>query len=135
SLETAEISALFHDAGKINPNFQSKIMNGGSIGYSNHSYLSAYILWCYHCANPEYLVNQFRIESINEFLQLIVIIAKHHSNLPNFISANYKYFESRGNQKVIRLCKPNKYSSRGIYLSFLSKTKPEWIIKKRECAS
>ena len=43
SIPIAELAALFHDLGKINPNFQNKLY-GKSKGYSNHSYLSV-IAW------------------------------------------------------------------------------------------
>lgn len=84
SLKPAEVSAIFHDAGKLNPNFQKKLFNGGYSGYSNHAYLSAYIFWCYYCSNPKKAIGDFNIKSINDLLRIITLIAKHHSNLPNF---------------------------------------------------
>ena len=43
----AELVALFHDLGKINPNFQDKLNSDKIVnGYANHSYLSAYVFFC-----------------------------------------------------------------------------------------
>lgn len=50
SLEIAEIAALFHDLGKINPNFQNKLY-GKSTGYANHSFLSVIAFVNYALAN------------------------------------------------------------------------------------
>ena len=83
NLKIAELSAIFHDIGKLNPNFQEKLKNGTSQGYSNHSYLSMYVFLCYcstnlnsilKCLNNDY----FLLRSI------AAIIAHHHGNLPDF---------------------------------------------------
>ena len=42
----AETAAVFHDLGKMNPNFQAKLEGKTSQGYSNHSLLSAYAFLC-----------------------------------------------------------------------------------------
>src|SRR5215470_13591434 len=51
NLKIAEVAAIFHDLGKINPNFQAKLNNIRPKGYSGHSYLSAYALFCFALSN------------------------------------------------------------------------------------
>ncbi len=86
----AELVAIFHDLGKINPNFQDKLdfvkaMNG----YANHSYLSAYAFFCaFGCSklNMEALKKFLEVDTFgqNDLIALTVLIAKHHGNLPDF---------------------------------------------------
>ena len=61
SLPIAEIAALFHDLGKINPNFQKKLEGLAVNEYSKHSYLSVlaffYCLWLYL-----FLLTNIRVE-------------------------------------------------------------------------
>ncbi|KAF0249952.1 MAG: hypothetical protein FD167_637, partial [bacterium] len=49
----AEIAALFHDLGKINPNFQQKLTPNKVKGYSGHAYLSALAWFCFWQNNKE----------------------------------------------------------------------------------
>jgi CRISPR-associated endonuclease/helicase Cas3 len=86
-----EFSVLFHDLGKMNPNFQAKLKpenSGKSLGYSDHAYLSAYVFLFYAAKNQSELKTLFGFENTNDLrlliLKLSVIIAKHHGNLPNF---------------------------------------------------
>ena len=52
NLKLAEIAALFHDLGKINPHFQRKL-NGEKVKeYSSHAYLSAYA-WLKFCESNQ----------------------------------------------------------------------------------
>jgi len=87
SLSIAEIAALFHDVGKINPNFQKKLY-GKSEGYANHSSLS--VIAFINCAleNMDFFKNEIQITSNEEFalfvLQVSVLISKHHAHLPDF---------------------------------------------------
>jgi CRISPR-associated endonuclease/helicase Cas3 len=90
SLPIAEVAALFHDLGKINPNFQDKLY-GKSNGYANHSYLSL-IGWInYALVNMQDIMKVQGIKSQEELslfiLQVAVLIGKHHQNLPNFDNA------------------------------------------------
>jgi CRISPR-associated endonuclease/helicase Cas3 len=85
----AELSAIFHDLGKMNPNFQDKVELGKSHGYSNHAYLSAYAFFCTFAfsANNLSTLKQFldiNDLSPNDLIALAVLIAKHHGNLPDF---------------------------------------------------
>lgn len=86
----AELVAIFHDLGKINPNFQDKLdpLKAAS-GYANHAYLSAYAFFCAFCCNKNNAdaLKQFLDVSEltqNDLIALSVIIAKHHGNLPDF---------------------------------------------------
>ena len=74
----AETAAIFHDLGKMNPNFQAKLEGKMLKGYSNHSLLSAYVFYCMVMADKN------RKLSPNDIIGLIVLIAKHHGNLPDF---------------------------------------------------
>lgn len=92
----AELVAIFHDLGKINPNFQDKLDPLKTAnGYGNHAYLSAYTLFCAFCCskkNREKLRQFLDINELtdNDIIALTVIIAKHHGNLPDFTPIDYK---------------------------------------------
>lgn len=100
NLKTAELAAIFHDLGKMNLGFQVKVyptiendlevqLSESEKRYSHHAYLSAYAFLCYYLMNGQGLKEYFgRHISKNELLALIVIIAKHHGSLPNFLSAD-----------------------------------------------
>ncbi|SEA34693.1 CRISPR-associated helicase/endonuclease Cas3 [Proteiniphilum acetatigenes] len=91
----AELVALLHDLGKINPNFQDKLDPEKTVnGYSNHAYLSGYAFFCAFCCNRnnfEVLKQFLQIEDLtqNDLIALVVIIAKHHGNLPDFCPKDY----------------------------------------------
>lgn len=90
----AETAAVFHDLGKINPNFQAKLEGKTPKGYSNHSLLSAYAFYCMVLADKN------RKLSPNDIIGLIVLIAKHHGNLPDFCpSGNDGYILSKNEIK------------------------------------
>ncbi|MCO5286810.1 MAG: CRISPR-associated helicase Cas3' [Chitinophagaceae bacterium] len=83
----AEIAAVFHDLGKINPNFQKKINHNPTIDYSHHAYLSAYtfFVFCIDKNNRELIKSILNEDNIqNELISLIILIAKHHGHLPDF---------------------------------------------------
>ena len=90
SLAIAEMAALFHDLGKINPNFQNKL-HGISGGYANHSYLSVIAFVNYALSNMTMLSEKYGLKSQEEIrlfiLQISVLIGRHHQNLPNFDNA------------------------------------------------
>ncbi len=81
-------AALFHDIGKMNPNFQAKLRGETTVGYSNHSYLSLLAFTNFALANIDLLKEKCNIESNEDFalfvLLVSVIIGKHHGNLPDF---------------------------------------------------
>lgn len=90
SSKWAELVAIFHDLGKINPNFSSKLSNNHTVGnYANHSYLSAFAFFVAFATNPKnrenirQWLNQEIITGL-DIIALTIIIAKHHGNLPDF---------------------------------------------------
>jgi len=91
----AELAAIFHDLGKINPNFQDKLNPQKTVnGYANHAYLSAYTFFCAFCCNKKNSDALKQFLDVNELTQneliaLSVIIAKHHGNLPDFTPIDY----------------------------------------------
>lgn len=95
SSKIAELVAIFHDLGKINPNFQSKLDPDKTVnGYANHSYLSAYAFFCaFGCSrqNMEALKRFLDVDTFNpnDLIALTVLIAKHHGNLPDFSPTDY----------------------------------------------
>ena len=83
NLKIAEHAAIFHDVGKLNPNFQRKLDMPKVDGYSNHAYLSAFCFLCYCTANQEAILKIFNNEK--EWLgSILAIIAHHHGDLPDF---------------------------------------------------
>lgn len=83
TFKIAEIAAIFHDVGKLNPNFQRKLDMQKTDGYSNHAYLSAFSFLCYCAANQEAILKIFNNEK--EWLgSILAIIAHHHGDLPDF---------------------------------------------------
>lgn len=91
----AELVAIFHDLGKINPNFQDKLdPQKNARGYANHAYLSAYTFFCTFCCNKKNIEEMQKFLGVekltrNEIIALTVIIAKHHGNLPDFTPNDY----------------------------------------------
>lgn len=91
----AELVALFHDLGKVNPYFQEKLYPDKTVnGYSNHSYLSAYAFFCaFGCSrqNMEALKLFLEVDTFspNDLVALTILIAKHHGNLPDFSPVDY----------------------------------------------
>ena len=82
----AELVAIFHDLGKINPNFQNKLEKGKKAeGYANHAYFSAYAFFCAFSHNKNVLIlhEWLGITNLNfsDLIALSVIIAKHHGHL------------------------------------------------------
>lgn len=96
-LKIAELVAMFHDLGKINPNFQKKINGIKTDGYAHHSYFSAFAFFCAFALKKENitLLSTWLNKGItkNELISLIIIIAKHHGNIPDFMP---KYNDGSG---------------------------------------
>lgn len=85
SRDIAKLSAIFHDLGKMNINFQNKLKGDGeSKGYANHAYLSAFGFFCFINTNRSYLLEVLGENCENKLVAIMVIIAKHHGNLPDF---------------------------------------------------
>lgn len=88
----AELVAVFHDLGKVNPNFQSKLKNKIiNNGYSNHAYLSAYLFFCTLFNNPDTIKKFLGTDrfNLNDIPALTILIAKHHGNLSDFSPEDY----------------------------------------------
>src|SRR2546423_1266704 len=83
NLKIAEVAAIFHDLGKINPNFQAKLTPVKPQGYSGHSYLSAYALFCFALSNRAQVMEWCGIPP-ERFLSLAAMVARHHGDLPDF---------------------------------------------------
>lgn len=82
------VAVLFHDLGKLNPNFQKKLKGIKTRGYSNHSYLSVIVFFSF-LLNNEKLTSKFLNAGSKEnfrilIWQLVSIVAHHHGNLPDF---------------------------------------------------
>jgi CRISPR-associated endonuclease/helicase Cas3 len=94
NFKIAEVAAIFHDVGKINPKFQAKLNNIKPQGYSGHSYLSAYALFCFALSNRE-KVMEWCGNSSERYLSLAAMIARHHGDLPDFANGifNQRPFE------------------------------------------
>lgn len=88
SLSIAEVAALFHDLGKMNPNFQKKLAGINSGRYSNHSYLSVFAFVYFAKSNQEVCRQLLKAENAPDYKikirQVIALIAHHHGDLPNF---------------------------------------------------
>lgn len=82
NLKLAEIAALFHDVGKINPHFQRKLKGEKVKEYSSHAYLSAYAFWNFCQSNREKIASW--IDRQEQVVSLLAINARHHGNLPDF---------------------------------------------------
>ena len=82
------IATLFHDTGKLNPNFQRIVRGLPPLGYSHHAYLSVLFFYSYLKQNEKEIQRRLCSEDTNDFrikiLQTIALIAHHHGNLPNF---------------------------------------------------
>lgn len=83
SLYIAELAAIFHDIGKLNPNFQKKLDTSQVSGYSNHAYLSAFSFLSYCAANQQSVLETINNE--REWLgSILAIVSHHHGDLPDF---------------------------------------------------
>ena len=85
-LKIAEIAALFHDLGKINPNFQEKLKpvdeRAKKLGYSSHAYLSA-LAWLCFCNSNMPIIKNLLDGKRSTVYSVATLIARHHGNLPN----------------------------------------------------
>lgn len=72
--ELLKFVCLYHDLGKINPNFQNKINNTNNSGYTKHSLLSLFLL--FYLNENKYL--KLNIKELNIITNIII---SHHGNL------------------------------------------------------
>ncbi len=82
NLWIAEVAAIFHDVGKLNPFFQEKLGNMPPTAgaYSNHACLSAYAFLCFLAKNRD---NPLGLTA-SQIFSIIALTARHHGNLTNF---------------------------------------------------
>lgn len=87
----AELVAVFHDLGKISPNFQLKVKKETVNEYSNHAYLSAYLFVIALSKNLNVFKEFLEIKewNPNDIVALTTLIAKHHGNLPDFSAKDH----------------------------------------------
>ncbi len=87
SLPIVEIASLFHDLGKINPNFQAKLKDDKVQGYSHHAYLSVLAFVYFFKANQIEILNILQAKCKEDcrlkILQIVTLIAYHHGDIPN----------------------------------------------------
>ncbi len=83
-----ELTSIFHDIGKANPNFQEYIFAKDKKQirdkYKNHGYLSALILIISLIQNKKFFTDKYNTGLI---ALVTILIAKHHSNLPDIITS------------------------------------------------
>lgn len=102
-LKLAEIAAIFHDLGKINPNFQRKLF-GKATGYTSHSYLSA-LAWLCFCYRNKKLVSEWLAGDQNLIVAVTAVIAHHHGNLPDLATQSTRIFKTGDNDPTAQLKK------------------------------
>ena len=88
SSDTAELVSLFHDIGKVNPNFQQKLDGLCPKEYDHHAYLSAYVFFLSLIRNSSIFQIPQGFNRKNYLISLINIVAKHHGDLPNMMPNN-----------------------------------------------
>jgi len=81
SAPLARVSALFHDVGKLNPNFQPKLDNHQGSEYSNHAYLSAVAFLSFVERNRNW--EELGFKSSAQIYAAAALIASHHKHLPH----------------------------------------------------
>ncbi|CAN5447068.1 hypothetical protein BH18ACI1_BH18ACI1_21530 [soil metagenome] len=99
NLKTAEIAAIFHDLGKINPYFQRKLKGERVVEYSSHAYLSALAWFCFARTNGKKIAEW--MDSTERFISVATMLAKHHGNLPNLNDGIFKQRPFKDLQKFL----------------------------------
>lgn len=85
SSDAAGLVSLFHDIGKVNPNFQEKLNGSCPKGYDHHAYLSAYAFLMFLIKNPDKFEVPPEFNSKNYLISLVTVVAKHHGDLPDMM--------------------------------------------------
>lgn len=99
-LKIAKIAAIFHDLGKLNPNFQRKLNGEKNLGYSSHAYLSA-LAWLCFFENNKAQAREILDGKIPLLYSVAMIIARHHGNLPNLEDGFFNQKESERLEEFI----------------------------------
>jgi CRISPR-associated endonuclease/helicase Cas3 len=130
SSKLAALAALFHDLGKLNPNFQDKLFNKPNKGYSSHAFLSSFGLLCFCTKNQAWLKKELGDENFQfNFLALLVIIAKHHGNLPDF-ELPFGGEESKECNKLFKFIEKNSTLPVTEFIQFFEPTIAEYSLIK-----
>lgn len=81
----AKYAALFHDFGKINPNFQRKLKGLECANYSQHSYISAFAFLNWYISNRSEAnkILESDGKDLTRLKLITAIILHHHGHLPN----------------------------------------------------
>lgn len=81
----ARYAALFHDFGKINPNFQQKLQGIKGAEYSQHSYISAFAFLNWYLSNRNEANQNLNLNDndLTNLKLVTAIILHHHGHLPN----------------------------------------------------
>lgn len=77
----ARVATLFHDTGKLNPNFQPKLDGKSTGGYDHHAYLSAFVFLSYCSKNPK--LSELGLTNPAHVFAVLALIARHHGHLPH----------------------------------------------------
>ncbi len=124
--KVAEIAAIFHDVGKINPHFQKKLDGENGKGYSNHSYLSAFSFLSFCANNQSGILDLFGNQK--EWLaSILAIIAHHHGNLPDFKNIILKEEETK---RLITFLEQNTCLPASDFLQELLPHKPFSVLEQ-----
>ena len=83
--DAAGLVSLFHDIGKVNPNFQEKLKGSYQKEYDHHAYLSAYAFLMFLIKNPDKFEVPPKFNSKNYLISLVTVVAKHHGDLPDMM--------------------------------------------------
>jgi CRISPR-associated endonuclease Cas3-HD len=101
SSKIAAVAAIFHDLGKLNPNFQPKLDGIKVSGYSNHAYLSALAWLCFMRENAE-LVKELIGGNPAHVYSVAAIVARHHGHLPDMEKGFFKPEEGERLKEFLR---------------------------------
>lgn len=82
-LEVAAAASLFHDLGKLNPNFQPKLDGVAVSDYSSHAYLSSHAFLCFCKTNQKLLREVWGFTHVWQIFSVLALISHHHGSLPN----------------------------------------------------
>lgn len=82
SSDAAGLVSLFHDIGKVNPDFQQKLNGSCPKGYDHHAYLSAYAFLMFLIKNPDKFKVPHEFNSHNFLTSLITVVAKRNYSAP-----------------------------------------------------
>jgi CRISPR-associated endonuclease/helicase Cas3 len=119
SSPVAIASALFHDLGKVNPHFQSKL-DGKNTGYNSHAYLSALAWLCFLFKNKSFFDEKFGNHPEHIF-SVAAIVAKHHGDLPDLENG---FFDEMPKRALLDFLSKKEHIPISNFLSFFIEHTP-----------